>query len=449
MRFIKSNILALLLIFSVDAFGAIFSDNFNRANETPLGAPNWETITSSGGFVGAGVNLSSNGLGAPAPAGANFSAVKLSAFSPSKTQFSQITFTTTPTGFTAMGVACNLRVTTSGANGFVLNYTAAAGEINIHRWSSDFEFENSPALLTVSTSFSSSDTLRIECEDKGVADTISIRAYKNGVQLGTEVTGSYLTSYSAGQLGVYSDGAATGVMDNFVGGDITTGTTVTPSTASLVLTGATPTITTSGNRVVSPSTASLVLTGATPTITNPGYTWYTLPAPGSYDSNSILAGQTYPTGSWLRVVTDFAHITANYATGPLQNDINDYATAASGYTGSDSATFEIKTAALSTSQYTVTATIAGSISLGPSTASLAFAGATPTVTVTNNKSVAPTVAAMSFTGATPTIAAGSNVAVSPVAAVMQFIGSAPFVINSGAPVTTQWRRFLFGFGFGF
>jgi hypothetical protein len=83
------------------------------------------------------------------------------------------------------------------------------------------------------------------------------------------------------------------------------------------------------------------------------YTWYTLPAPGNYDSNSIVAGQTFPSGSVVRAVTSFSHITVNYG-GTLQNDINDYALAENGYSGSDSAVYEIKTPSGATSQYTIT-----------------------------------------------------------------------------------------------
>ncbi len=212
------------------------------------------------------------------------------------------------------------------------------------------------------------------------------------------------------------------------------GTTVTPSAGSLALTGSTPTVTTNNNVTVSPTTGSIALTGATPTITNPGYTWYTLPAPGSYDSNSILAGQTYPTGSWLRVVTDWAHITSIYATGPLQNDINDYSTAASGYTGSDTATYEIKTPALATSQYTVTASINGAISLGPTAASLVFTGSTPTVNTGNNIAVFPSAASLALTGSTPTFAATQNRVVAPSASILALAGGIPVVLINGIPV---------------
>jgi|GEM_PF-1622038 len=217
---------------------------------------------------------------------------------------------------------------------------------------------------------------------------------------------------------------------------VTNNKTASPSTATLALTGATPTVTTSGNKLSTPSTASLALTGATPSLTVQNYTWYTLPNPGGYDSNSILAGQSYPTGSWLRVVTDWAHITSNYATGPLQNDINDYSTAASGYTGSDSATYEIKTPALSTSQYTVTATISGSINIGPSTASLSLTGATPAVSISNNKLMSPTTAALAFTGATPSATVTSNQFASPVTASLTLTGATPTVSASSSALST-------------
>jgi len=246
-------------------------------------------------------------------------------------------------------------------------------------------------------------------------------------------TGTFTPSYTGSGI-TGSTNIVIGIKEASGGG----GATASPSAASLVLTGATPTITTSGNKLATPSTASLALTGATPSLTVQNYTWYTLPAPGSYDSNSILAGQTYPTGSWLRVVTDWAHITSVYSTGPLQNDINDYSTAESGYTGSDTATYEIKTPALSTSQYTVTATISNNINIGPSTASLSLTGATPTVTVTNNKLVTPSTASLALTGATPTIAAGQNVLVQPTTAALALVGATPSMLINGVPTGVNY-----------
>lgn len=212
-----------------------------------------------------------------------------------------------------------------------------------------------------------------------------------------------------------------------------------PAESSLALTGATPAVSSSGNQSVSVAAASFALTGVAPTITQQTFTWYSLPAPGGYDSNSILAGQTYPAGSWLRVISDFAHIIANYAVGPLQNNINDYATAETGYTGSDSATYQIKTPAGSTSNYTVTATISGSIGLGPATASLSLGGSTSTVTATNNKSVAPNSIAMIFTGATPTLS-GINQSASPSPASLNLAGATSTVTATANQTVTPTTR---------
>lgn len=221
----------------------------------------------------------------------------------------------------------------------------------------------------------------------------------------------------------------------FTGNTPTLTLKVNPSAAAIVISPNTPSISTGGAVSVSPASATYAFTGQTPIITAQAFTWYSLPAPGGYDSNSILAGQTYPIGSWLRVVTDFTHITANYGTGPLQNDINDYSTAAGGYTGSDTATYEIKSSTdSSTSQYTVTANIQqGAISLGPATATLTFTGATPTVSVGSNTTLAPSAAVLTFTGNTPTITATTNQNLLPITANYRFTGFTPLIYINGVP----------------
>jgi hypothetical protein len=204
-----------------------FSDSFTRANETPLTSPNWQTLTSSGGFVGAGLNLASNAVTAPATGNPNFSAITTTAMTASKTQFAQATFTTSPTGFATMGVIVNGRITASGSNGFTLAYSQAGGEVIIIRWTSNFEFANSDldagagtTTFSQAATFANGDIIRLECEDKGVTDYVSLRAYKNGVIIGSEVIASYPTATAAGQPGLFSDAAANGVMDSFNGGDI-------------------------------------------------------------------------------------------------------------------------------------------------------------------------------------------------------------------------------------
>jgi len=257
-------------------------------------------------------------------------------------------------------------------------------------------------------------------------------------------TGTFTPSYTGSGI-TGSTNIVIGLKEAASGGS----STLSPGAASLAFAGATSAISTSGNKVVAPAAASLAVTGATSTISKTAYTWYSLPSPGGYDNNSILVGQTYPTGSWLRVVTDFAHITADYATGPLQNDLNDYATAAGGYSGTDSATYEIKNPSGSTSQYTITVNIdsnaligfsAATVSftpstpsivigkvLSPSAAALAFAGSTSTITATANKSVAPSAAALALSPATPTITASGSVSVSPSAVSLVLTSATPSI----------------------
>lgn len=195
---------------------ATFSDLFTRAPETPLAGPNWEALTS--GFTAAGLNLVSNSVSAPAGTGPCFNAVKTAAYSPSRTQLAECPLTTVNAGV-GIGPACNLR-TGSGTNGFTLTYDAFNGELLITRWTSNFEFYS--IVANVAASVSASDVLRLECEDKGVADTLSLRMYKNGTQVGTEYTATFATAHGAGQIGLSGESGGTGVVDSFNGGDLTT-----------------------------------------------------------------------------------------------------------------------------------------------------------------------------------------------------------------------------------
>jgi UDP-N-acetylmuramyl tripeptide synthase len=109
-------------------------------------------------------------------------------------------------------------------------------------------------------------------------------------------------------------------------------------------------------KLVSAAVAGATVVGA---LVGPpsGFTWYALPAPGAIDSNSWIDGQTFPSGSFIRIVTGPAHVTLNLSNRLWANDANDWCTAANGYTGSDSATFEIWSPSGTTSQFTSTITV--------------------------------------------------------------------------------------------
>lgn len=263
--------------------------------------------------------------------------------------------------------------------------------------------------------------------------THALTLYVNGTNVLTTTDSTTTTGLTFG-YGFFPNNSNAATVKSFAGDGIPAGgTTLTPAAASLAFTGSTATISNTANKTAAPASASLALTGSTSTVATTAYTWYSLPTPGSYDSNSILVGQTYPAGSILRVVTDFAHITANYATGPLQNDINDYATAESGYTGTDSATYEIKNTSGSTSQYTITVNIDANSLIGMSIGSLAFTGSTPTIAV-GSPPLAPAAASLALTGSTPTVTRTNNVVVIPTAAALAFYGQTPQILINGQPI---------------
>jgi len=186
-----------------------------------------------------------------------------------------------------------------------------------------------------------------------------------------------------------------------------------------------------------PSAASMVETGATPSVLATTYTWYALPAPGAYDSNSLIYGQTFPTGSLIREVTAPAHIiSTNYAVGPLANDVNDYMVAQPLYTGADSGVYEIKTPAGATSQYTSTFNIGAiNTTVSPSAASMTETGGTPGVAI-GIPPLTPAAASMTETGATPNVIATSAFVASPAPASMRETGATPAVAVSQAGYST-------------
>lgn len=186
-----------------------------------------------------------------------------------------------------------------------------------------------------------------------------------------------------------------------------------------------------------PAAASMVETGATPSVLATTFTWYALPAPGAYDSNSLIYGQTFPTGSLIREVTAPAHIiSTNYAIGPLANDVNDYMVAQPLYTGADSGVYEIKTPAGATSQYTATFSIGAiNTTVSPSAASMTETGATPGVAV-GFPPLTPAPASMTETGATPNVIFDTNFFGAPSPASMRMTGVAPDIAISQAGRST-------------
>jgi len=173
------------------------------------------------------LSLTSNALVSPG-ATDNISAVKTTAYSPNKTQFAKFTLTTVNTSG-QLGPAVNLRNGSGRCNGFGLSWDQGSGELLIVRWTGNFEFYSVP--YSVSTSISANDDISLECTDNHAtsADTVKLRIYKNGVQIGTEQTSTYEDSFGAGQIGAWSSGTSNGVLDNFNGGDISASSPVLSS----------------------------------------------------------------------------------------------------------------------------------------------------------------------------------------------------------------------------
>lgn len=202
----------------------IFSDSFTRANESPLADTDWEVISDT--FTGAGLNLISNAVACPATgSNPNFNAVKKATITPGRSQKSQYTLTIKNT-VDVIGAVVNLR-TGSGINALAVTYDDGSGNIQVISWNSHFEFYNVVFDHVPNTTVANNDIIRIECEDKGVTDTLSIRVYQNNVLIGTEFTTTFQTANGAGQIGVWGGNGGNGIIDNYSGGDLVN-STITP-----------------------------------------------------------------------------------------------------------------------------------------------------------------------------------------------------------------------------
>ena len=132
--------------------------------------------------------------------------------------------------------------------------------------------------------------------------------------------------------------------------------------------------------VLSDGTSTATLTGVSYTQTHPRPAYY-----GLVDSNSILNGQSYTSGTYFKFTTAFTHGTLDLAAGDAAGwagDIRDYYTADAGWTGNDVATVQFlysdgtTSATFDTTVFTPNlpkdVVVFGSPTIGSTTASVPF-----------------------------------------------------------------------------
>lgn len=186
-----------------------FSDDFNRADSGTLGA-NWN----------GGCQISNNR--ATGLTGGAFNADWWTANTVAADQFSQCEMSG---GANADNAAAG-RV--QDASNFYMHYNAGSGGTYIFkRVGGSFS-----SLASFGGTIVVNDLLKIVCNGT------TLQAFVNGTQVGSDVTGQ--TDFATGQPGIVCFGNSTSSgVDNWQGGDLATGTTLTPGAGSISLSGQT------------------------------------------------------------------------------------------------------------------------------------------------------------------------------------------------------------------
>ncbi len=318
------------------------SDNFNRANETPLsGGGNWTTQTGSNAF-----NLSSN-VAVPSVVNNDDVSVYTAGTWPND-HYSQADLTVTSTAGGDQGIGLVVRASAAA----VTHYRAVAD----HAASGNISIDKAVAgVYTTLSSGTSSWTNGATWELDVQGTTLTFK------RAGTTILSTTNASIASGKPGIMlSSNVTSASVDNWAGGDFSSSNIVTPGTAALSLTPFPPTVTATANQTVTPGTASLILTPQTP---------------------SIIVGEIVTPGTANLTLTPHAPTitaTANQVVTP-------------------------GTAALSLTPFPPTVSASNDQTVTPGTAALVLTPYPPTVTVSGSQVVTPGPAALILTAYPPDV----------------------------------------------
>ena len=164
----------------------LWSDDFNRANETPLNATTWP-LTGTGSF-----NLASNQ--ASHPTDANDNEVYYSAASAIGDQWCQMTITGDGGASAEQGIGVVCRHIASGSTRTFIRAIYDTAAVTVRVFSAGTGTSAGSRTFTLNTT----DVLRMEVT--GTSPNIVIRLFKNGVQQGADFTG--VTGPNTGKPGM-------------------------------------------------------------------------------------------------------------------------------------------------------------------------------------------------------------------------------------------------------
>lgn len=225
------------------------SDNFNRANETPLsGGGNWTTQAGNNPF-----NLSSN-VAVPSSVASDDVSVYTAGTWPND-HYSQADLTVTSTGGGDQGIGLVVRASAAAVTHYrgIADH-ASSGNI----WISKLVAGVYTNLSSSTSSWTNGATWELDVQ----GTTLTFK------RAGTTILSTTNSSIASGNPGIILSSLVTSAsLDNWQGGDFSSGTVITPGTASLSLTPFPPTVTTTANQTVTPGTANLTLTPHVPTVT--------------------------------------------------------------------------------------------------------------------------------------------------------------------------------------
>jgi hypothetical protein len=177
----------------------VATDNFNRANETNLVNPPWDSPAGT-----AGLKLASNVV-TPNSLAADETAIYVNAIWPDN-QYSQVQVTITSDGTPTMGIGVGVRMGTAPAGYRLVVNDIGAQNVNLGK-STGAGFTS---LLSAATTYAAGDTYMLQ-----VSGSI-LKVFKNGVQIGSDV---YDTALQSGKAGIYySSTAISASVDNWEGG---------------------------------------------------------------------------------------------------------------------------------------------------------------------------------------------------------------------------------------
>jgi hypothetical protein len=189
---------------------ALYTDNFNRADETPLNATTWP-LTGTGSF-----NLATNQVSHPNDA--NDNEVYYSAASALGDQYCQVKFTKAPGDASEQGVGVVCRHIASGATRtFIRAVVDNSGAITVRA----FAAGTGTLIGSNAGTFTTGDVLRMEVT--GTSPNIVVKVFKNGVQVGVNFTG--VTGPNTGKPGMCFSSSTSNTMtlDDWEAGDFSVG----------------------------------------------------------------------------------------------------------------------------------------------------------------------------------------------------------------------------------